>query len=211
MLLISICCVACIRADDLRLVGTNLFDFSDAGANSRFHVLGTVAKIYPQSVELHSFYSYYERYVFSVPGASSLAMSLLGPKNVLAMKAGDMDATSRGVAVADMINSLPYQKPSAPLITPEQYNFLDSNTKNDYRQLAVCVTNYLLNSSNLKVGMVINGFAIPTRNNGFYDCGFPFSGDTNKFRIIYKIKQNRVVTTTNNSFVPLTLSTNSNM
>ena len=208
LLLLLLLFCASVQANDFRLVGTNLYDFSSAGANSRFHIRGTVSKMYPQSIEVHTFYQLYERYVFPAPGASALAMSLLGPQDVLSMKAGNMDAIGRGVAVAQIINALPHEKPSAPPITPQQYYSLDATAKNDYRAITICVTNYLLHCANLKVGNIVDGFAIPTKDKGFYDCGIPFTGDANKFEIIYRVLPNRIVEATNLSFALLGSSTN---
>ena len=210
LLLLLLFC-ASVQANDFRLIGTNLYDFSSPGANSRFRIRGMVSKIYPQSIEIHTFYRLYERYVFPAPAASALALNLLGPQDVLSMKAGNMDAIDRGVAVAQMINDLPHEKSSAPPITPQQYFSLDATAKNDYRAITLCVTNYLLHCANLNVGDIVDGFAISTKDKGFYDCGIPFTGDTNQFKVIYRVLPNRIIATTNLSFEISTFSTNTSL
>ena len=205
-LLLLLC--ASVQASDLRMIGTNLYDFSSAGINSCYRIRAKVSKIYPQSTEIITPYLFYERYVFPAPGASALASSLLGSSDLMAMKAGNQDAIQRGVAVARMINELPHKTPSSPPITLHQYSALDPAMKNNYREITIYATNYLLHCSNSKVGSIVDCFAVPTKYRGFYDCGIPFTGEPNEFKIIYRVLLNGIIAVTNLPFTPSALSTN---
>jgi uncharacterized protein YndB with AHSA1/START domain len=91
------------HANDFRLVGTNLYDFTFADANSGYRVCGKVSKVYPKSVEVTIQYGIaYQRYMFGDPAG------LISPSDMSGMKAGDPDAIERGVAVANMLNSSDY-------------------------------------------------------------------------------------------------------
>ena len=207
VLLILLLCGS-VEAGDFRLVGTNLYDFSGAGPNSCYRVRGRISKVYPQSTEISTAHLYYQRYVFPAPAASALAMSILGPNDVLAMKAGDPQAIERGVTVARAINVLPHEAPPLVFITPDQYSYLDTAMKNNFRPVTVWATNYLLHYSNPHLGKGVDCLAIPTKYRGFYDCGIPFEGDTNRFKIIFRVMPNRIVARTNLSSVFFTASTN---
>ena len=194
------------QANDLRLVGTNLYDLTFADAKSGYRVHGTVSKVYPQSVEVTIPYGIaYQRYMFGDP------TGLISPSDMLGMKADDLDAIQRGVAVADMLNSTDYYSNyfNPPPITTAQYFSLDPEMRKNYKQVIVYAKVYILNyQQTVAKGDVINCAVVPTKYRGFYDCGIPFSGDTNQFVYTYAVVRNRIVVRTNFNAGLSTSSTN---
>jgi hypothetical protein len=57
----------------------------------------------------------------------------------------------------------------------------------------------------------IDCLVVPTANKGFYDCGTPFTGHTNQFRIVYVILNNRIVIRTNSMAIVPAPATNTSV
>ncbi len=193
LLLLLFCAVA--HAGDLRLVGTNLYDFTFADTRSVHHIRGKVSKIFPKSIEISVPNGIaYQRYMFGDP------TGLISPSDMLGMKAGNADAIQRGVAVANLLNSTDYYSNyfNPPPITQAQYYSLDSEMRKNYKQVVIYTKIYLLNFPHTPIeGQVVDCPAVATKDRGFYDCGMPFYGDTNQFTYTYVVMQNRIVVRTN--------------
>ena len=159
-------------AADLRLVDTNLYDFS--GAGSIYHVCGTVSKIYPQSIEIKIFG------FRLVDGQIAIRLMNDDPESMrtaLAAYAIGINEAN-GIRTTRLLNQTEYRA-----LSPELQQYFEPAS----------ITMFLLNSPATEVGQVIDAVAVPTPNKGFYDCGKTFTGDTNQFRKMYYVLQDRIV------------------
>ena len=158
----------------LRIVNTNLFDFSKAG--EKFRVRGTVTKVYPLSVEV------------SHPGAQGYYMveklpypsSLIGPGETLS------------ILVA--IKMSHYSNGQPRLISSGNYMALAPSMKIYFRPGIEYQQVYLLHSPYTRVGERVDTVAVPTTQaTNLFDCGIPFDGGiTNQFPFIYRLEENFV-------------------
>lgn len=176
-----------LAAQDLRLVGTNLFDFSHA--DHGIYYLGGfhIVKRFPQSIQIQ------ETRVFRkfVPDMGRLS----------------------GRLSTDLSRSVDYWEPSAngkwenpyleeikanweitskivnsPNLTASTAKYLGIPGKEV--QIITNVTLYVLNHPG---GPAIDYCAVPTATPGFWDHGVPFNGDLSHYKYIYHVLLDRIV------------------
>lgn len=159
----------------LRLVGTNLYDFSKAGP--AFHIIGPVTKVYPQSIEITILAAegYSLRDHSPIPGSMMDSSDLL--LTLAAFRMGTNPDGSRRLLSSGAYFGL----------SPAMRLMFEPATK--YKKF------YLLNARFGKVGQTLNATAVPTINPGFFDCGIPFTGDTNGFKYIYRMVNDKIFKT----------------
>lgn len=183
------------QASDLRIVGTNLYDFSGVDEKSSFRIRGKVVKLFPKSAEISVPNGVgYQRYLFAAPSG------LIRPNDLLGMKADKTESVQRGVAaVAAMDRSGAYSNYfNPPPITQAQYYTLDAEMRKNYKPVQLYRSVYLLNYPSAFVeGQEVNCAAVPDKNRGFFDCGSPFIGNTNDYRLTYVVTQRRIQVRTN--------------
>ena len=160
-----------------RLIGTNLYDFSFAGPASRYRMRGEATRLYPQSVEL------------SIRTGTSLQFDNSSPAAADALKYGGPEEQLRLMAAMRMGQD---DKGNTRPISGGQYMTMSPAM----RQYFTVVTNYakvyLLNPPTCELGQVVDCVAVPTANKGYFDCGKLFTGNTNDFTVIYRIKNDRI-------------------
>jgi hypothetical protein len=126
-------------ATDLRLVGTNLYDFATADAKSGYRVQGTLSKIYPQSIEVTIQCGIgYQRFKF---GTDSLYAISDADKIYLS----HLPEAEQQEVVDEIYSN--YFNP--PPISDSQYAALGSTMKQNYKPVALYSEVFLLNYSSL--------------------------------------------------------------
>jgi hypothetical protein len=159
----------------LRLIGTNLFDMSQAGP--AFHIIGEVTKIYPQSVEV------------SIPVAQGFRLKADAGAGALYEGSGEMLRTLYGLQAGTNPDG------SLRLISAGQLLAMSPELRAMYEPATEYNKYYLLNAKFAQVGQTLNATVVPTINPGFYDCGVQFTGDTNDFKLIYRLVGDQIIKT----------------
>jgi hypothetical protein len=176
-----------VLGNDLRLVGTNLYDFTHAGP--AFHVRGFVAHYYARSTEILVASG---RYKIAPP-----VDPLTDDRSARILEGRDFDEFM-GV----------YHLTRNGVITEQQFRNLDYAHQRHFTPIFSSV--FLLNyptpgspaptekiDSKVRHATEVDCIAVATSAKGYYDCGSPFHGDTNQFALTYVITQNRIVIRTN--------------
>lgn len=172
LLMLHVCCQAQTNPPAIRLVGTNLFDFSKAG--KLFHVRGKVTKIYPQSTEISVVAGTEYRMVDSLPYSGSLA------------------TTADQADILEAINISHYSDGTERHLSVAQYVLLPNRFRIYFEPVPAYRKVYLLHPPESKLGQTISVVFVPTKTPNFYDCGVPFTGDTNSFHSIYRLESDSI-------------------
>lgn len=166
-------CFSCSAQTDLRIVGTNLYDFTKAGPS--FHLGGNsmqIIKTYPQSVkieiknvhtefvpELPTYQSPFGASTFNFGSSSGFLDSYAKTRIVSEHKLSAGEAFSMGISGHDEL----------------------------------FVTKTIIYLLHPPAGYNLDCYAIPTKSAGFWDCGEPFSGDQYGFKYIYRVLSDKIV------------------
>ena len=177
-LLLLLLFLATVQASDLRLVGTNLYDFTLAvphrgGSLYLFNKNGYVSKIFSQSLEI-TIVQKYERFrdvPKSVPNEfrSNIILSQTISSQVYEMLTTEEQDCYKPVKLVFYLLHPPYS---------------------EHMDLAA-----------VKIGQPVFNLgglvAVPTDKQYIYDCGIRFNGDTSQFPIIYVVLPDRIIIGTN--------------
>jgi TPR repeat protein len=161
------------KSPNLRLFGTNLFDFSPVvsatgGAPYRFQ--GKVSYIYPESIRVTRLIG--TEIVYTQPTLQEIVNS----------PPGDMVKRLYAAGVAQHGASL------------GQIMSMSPDVRQNFQAVEKTSEFYLLNYPfAIQVGSSIDCLALPTTTKGFWDYGKPFSGDTSEFKIIYRVRPTGIV------------------
>jgi hypothetical protein len=158
---------------NLRLVGTNLFDFSKAGPS--FHIIGNVTQIYPKSVEI------------SIMVGQGYRLKSHSPIPAELMDTSDMLVALAAVRMGS------YDNGSPRLISAGQYFSMSVEMRMMFEPFTEYRKYYLLNAKFAQVGQTLNATVVPTAAAGFYDCGSQFTGDTNDFKFFYRLVGDKII------------------
>lgn len=158
-------------AADLRLIGPNLYDFSLAG-QSAYHLHGQIIKTFTNGlsvqIDLGTIYEFHAQIDRPTPGDPRSMLQALAQFRMTYNNNGTTRRISPGAAWA-----LGLKGESVPVKV----------TKNIF----------LVNFQNMPaIGDQIYFSAVPLLN-GSWDCGVPFTGDTNQFKFIYQVLPNRII------------------
>jgi hypothetical protein len=164
-------CSQSAAAADLRIIGTNLFDFSSAGPS--FTLGGPsmrIVKIYPQSVQIEinsSEVEFVPEIQRPTPGDPSDLLRALGQFRATPNSDGTPVHLSAGAA---WIMGIPGHE----------------------EQVMKTTTIYLLNYPKSNGYTLEECHAVPTSIRGFWDCGIPFSGNPYEFKYVYRVLSDRI-------------------
>ena len=164
-------------AADLRLVDTNLYDFSAAGPRSLYRIHGPVTQVYPQSVQVQVPTGAGFEFIPPPPGVTPEMLGMDDLQTMLlAMRIGrETNGTLR-------------------LISAKQYLSFGPRLQEHFRSVTRHTETYLVNyPTKLRVGQAVDCVAVPTADNRFFDYGIPFTGDASQFATVSVVLSNRIV------------------
>lgn len=187
---------ACANANDLRLIGTNLYDFSLVSSGKVFcvyHIAGTVARCYPKAATIQYCSGIKYRVVWTnrpyTPGwAKPMIEHFTGEswheldlQRQIELQSSEDDA--KAYQIAQKIVTFP------PDVQVRAYNaFLGSPVTDFLEPVAITNSIQLLNyPPNYSAGKKIDCLAVPTSTPGLWDYGQPFNGDPAAFHYIYRV------------------------
>ena len=168
---ITLLCLLSISsvAQDLRLIGTNLFDFSRAGHGSYY--LGgdliRIVKLYPQAAQVE---------------IKHVSMEFI-PDPQPIPDPGDPADMLHALAQFKMRQSIPRN------LSPGAAWALGISGHEE--QVVTTTTIYVINHPT-NLGYKIDYCAVPTTTPGFWDHGIPFIGNPLRYKYIYRVLPDRI-------------------
>jgi hypothetical protein len=175
-LLFFLCFVspAIFAQSDLRLFGTNLFDFSpltSASVNVPYHIQGKVSHIYSSSIRITCDVGV--GFVYSPPSWGEIQNST--PGDLLSQLYVQQRAEKGDIGVGEMLSMGP-------------------NARQYLKPVEKTLDFYLLNYPfETQVGASVDCLALPTTTKNLWDYGKPFSGDLSKFKVIYRVQPTGII------------------
>ena len=182
---------ASVRANDLRLIGTNLYDFTLAGDKCVYRIRGQVSQVFTKAVQV------------GIPTGVEYERVQSPP-----ISSAQMDSSDMLQALVAMKMSTD-DKGNSRTISVGQYFSLNSAMRQHFTSVTKYATVYVLNyPKSVNVGQPFDYIAIPTKDKGYYDCGITFTGGTNQFSTIRVVFQDRIIIRTNLTASVSTQATN---
>ena len=182
-----------IRAQDLRMIGTNLYDFSKAAP-----IIAVVSRIYPQSITIKTPGQTY--YKFASPdwamqwnpgrqpkGWGIYRVMTDTEKTYEANQLAALQQIMPLVAQARAIANLPVDQQAGAFhrAGPAVQEFLHPTTP------TLCFQ--VLHPPITAVGQTISLSAVALSTPGFLDHGTPYMGDLSQFKHIYRVLPGRII------------------
>jgi hypothetical protein len=196
ILIFTCICTYAQVTNNYRIIGTNLFDFSNAGigTNHSIYFLGgetmRIVKTFPKSVQIEIKYLPQQIPEYMEEQSRLLRAQTLsgGPEQTLLTVAAfrtafDDNGNLRKLSQGELMAMSPEFRSAvlgAQAFGIEQLNEKRRNT---------ITTIYLLNPPNSG----LECYAVPTEKAGFWDCGVAFTGDLSECKYIYRVLPDRIV------------------
>ena len=181
-----------MQAHDLRLIGTNLYDFSKAPP-----IIGEVTQVYPQSITVKSTGQTY--YKFASPAWAmkwnpaqhdQYAAYRMMTHSAAAHEAEELAAAEEIMPLvnkAEAIANLPANQQA------DAYNRASSSVQEFLHKATPIVYFQLLHPPSVTIGERIYFYAAPTKSPGFWDLGEPYTGDLAGFKYIFRVLPDQIV------------------
>jgi hypothetical protein len=173
-------------AQDLRLIGTNLFDFSRAGHGIYYLGAFNIVKTFPQSIQirqtrvLHKFVPDMAKLYGEFSSDLSRSVDYWEPNYYGKWENPYLEKTKQNWEITSRIANSPNLTSS----TAEYFGILGKEI-----QIATNITFYVLNHPG---GSRVDYCAVPTSTPGYWDHGIQFTGNQLDFKYIYRVLPDRI-------------------